>query len=131
MKAKHGQTIIKMLVLLALCLPACITAPDGRRVIAPAGRAILDDVLACGLPLAIGAVAGEPDYAAAATCHIERVGRRLGQTSEAPKGTAEHGRDVVRAAELEQAGATRQAKAVARECEATARARLGGQAVER
>lgn len=113
---------------------ACVVGPDGRRVLSPgaraAGGAVLEDVLACGLPLALGAVAGEPDYVAAATCHLRRVGERLGQNEGAPVGTVEHGREVVRAAELEQAGDDRGAKAVAQECEATARARLAGEAVE-
>lgn len=124
-----------LFVTVLIMASACVVGHDGRRSLSPearaAGGAILQDVLACGLPLALGAVAGEPDYVQAATCHIERVSRRLGQTAEAaPVGTVEHGRDVVRAAKLEQAGETREAKSVARECEATARARLGGEAVE-
>lgn len=116
----------------ALALTSCTTLPDGRRALHPGARAVLEDVLACGVPLLSGALAGEPDYLAASSCHLERVGQRLGRAREdAPAPTVDHGRDVVRAAELEQDGERREAQALALECESTARARLAhGKAVQ-
>lgn len=110
----------------ALAVTSCTTLPDGRRGLHPGARAVLDDVLACGIPLLGDALAGKPDYIAASRCHLERVGQRLGHAREAaPVPTVEHGRDVVRAAELEQSGERREAEVLAFECESTARERLG------
>lgn len=113
----------------------CVTGPDGRRVLSPgaraAGAAVLEDVLACGAPLLLGALSGSPDYLAASTCHLGRVGARIGRAIEAaPVPSEDHGRDVIRAAVLEHDGHTKAAKMLADECEETARARLAGEAVQ-
>lgn len=109
--------------IVAIVLTGCANLSPGARAI---GGAVLEDVLACGLPLAVGALAGEPDYIAASSCHLQRVGDRIGRALEsAPEPSIDHGREVIRAAELDQAGEHRQARAVARECDATARAALG------
>jgi hypothetical protein len=121
-------------LLLLVSLTACVTLPDGRRALTPearaAGAAMLSDVLACGLPLALGALEGEPDYLAASACHLRRVGERLGQGLEsAPAPTVEHGREVVEAVDAHRRGSRVVAtvdEAKAEECEATARARLAG-----
>lgn len=115
-----------LLLAIALALPGCVVGPDGRRTLSPVGAAVLEDVLACGAPLLMGALSGSPDYIAASKCHLSRVGKRLGHELEAaPAPTEEHGRDVLRAAVLEHDGHHQEAKALAGECEATARARLG------
>jgi hypothetical protein len=120
---------IALLITVMLLAASCGTTPDGRRALSPgaraAGGAVLGDVLACGLPLLAGALAGEPDYLGASSCHLRRVGERLGGRESAPAPSTDHGRAVLRAAELEQVGERREAKEAARACEAVARARLG------
>lgn len=111
-----GLVVVIVALMLLVSLGGCVDGPDGRRVLAPGARAIVEHVLTCGLPVASSAAAGEqPDYLEASRCHLELVGEQLGQrpaAEEAPtppraKPNAEHGRLVVRAAELERAGAPR------------------------
>lgn len=132
-----AAAVVFALMLGVVAALGCVEGPDGRRVLAPGARALVEHVLACGLPVASAAAAGEqPDYLEASRCHLELVGEQLGQrpaadpdrprTPEKPaegpaepregadrsappppraEPNAEHGRLVVRAAELERAGA--------------------------
>lgn len=119
--------LVATLAALVWALTACVVGPDGRRALHPAVGAALSDVLACGAPLAAGALKGSPDYAAAASCHLERVGRRIGVPVEHRDADLERGRKVIEAAVAQDLGDDRKAKAIALECESLAREELAGE----
>jgi hypothetical protein len=122
-------------IALIVLLASCVTTPDGRRALTPGARAFgqsqLEHVLRCGLPAVAAALigGGQPDYRAASQCHLQLVGEQLGRAIEAaPAADEAHGREVVRATELQTKGDTRAAKKVARSCANDARKRWIGDA---
>lgn len=140
--AVAGVLALTWPIVVILFLLGCVVGPDGRRTLSPGARAfgqgMAQDVIACGLPFAFGAVLGaiggtppsDEDYLGIAECHFRRVGERLGSSLElAPVPTVEHGRDVVEAIRVrERAGhvVVDVDDSKAAECEEAARARVVG-----
>lgn len=124
---------VSALALVLFCSLGCVTAPDGRRALAPGSRSFgaaqLEHVLRCGLPAIASALASgaPPDYLAASECHLDLIGEQLGRALEtAPEPDEQHGRDVVRATRLQVEGERAAAKRVARSCTENARIRWTG-----
>lgn len=117
-----GRAVASLAVALTLALSGCVLGPDGRRVLSPAGEQLLEQVLQCaGAAAATAATSGgAPDAVLleASRCHLGLAGE---QAKRSPAPSLEHGRLVLQARELEDAGDRAAAIEVARECDRYAR----------
>lgn len=122
-----------LLLIIALALPGCVVGPDGRRTLSPgaraAGEAMLQHVLTCGLQAGLGAAAsaaangGAPSEQVlleASRCHIQ-LATEQAKRALAPKPSVDHGRRMLEAQTLHDAGLRDEAIEVARECDKQAR----------